>query len=91
MMDDSILLRSDEGANLVGARRQTVVAFEIVDYDTRRHSGWSVLVQGVLRTVSAPGELDQARRLTLAPWAPGAGGAPLSISCDVITGRRTTG
>ena len=91
MTDEAILIRTDEGTKLTGARQGAVVAFEIDDYDTTTRTGWSVLVQGMLRELCGPAELAEARRLDLAPWAPMETGAFVSISCDVISGRRIGG
>jgi len=91
VFDDSILIRSTEGAKLGAAWKGSVVAFEIDDYDPIGHTGWSVLVQGTARVLNAPTELAQARRQPLAPWALHDDGAFVAISCDIVSGRRISG
>ncbi|HVN49800.1 MAG TPA: pyridoxamine 5'-phosphate oxidase family protein [Acidimicrobiales bacterium] len=91
MLDDAILIRTAEGSKLSAAWKGAVVAFEIDDYDPLSHTGWSVLVQGTARVLTAPGELARARRMPLEPWAHPDEGAFVAISCDLMSGRRIAG
>jgi len=91
VMDDAILIRSTEGSKLSAAWRGAVVAFEIDDYDPLTHTGWSVLVQGTARVLNAPVELASARQQPLEPWAHPEEGAFVSITCDLLSGRRLAG
>jgi nitroimidazol reductase NimA-like FMN-containing flavoprotein (pyridoxamine 5'-phosphate oxidase superfamily) len=91
VMDDAILIRSTEGSKLSAAWKGAVVAFEIDGYDPLTHTGWSVLVQGTARVLNAPGELAEARQQPLEPWAHPDEGAFVSITCDLLSGRRIAG
>ena len=50
--DDRILIRSGEGAKMDAALQDTVVAFEVDDFDPMNHSGWSVVVTGVAGAIT---------------------------------------
>jgi hypothetical protein len=65
-----------------------VVAFEVDDFDATYHSGWSVAVTGVVSEVSDPVDLEQARELPIARWAPVGDEAVLAISTELVSGRR---
>jgi nitroimidazol reductase NimA-like FMN-containing flavoprotein (pyridoxamine 5'-phosphate oxidase superfamily) len=83
-----IVIRTGTGSKLDQALQNAVVAFEVDDYDAFRHTGWSVNVIGVAREITDPEELERARHLPLAHWAPGEAEHYVSISLDLITGRR---
>lgn len=83
---DRILLRSGAGTKLSAALRDTVVAFEVDDFDPVDHSGWSVVVTGVSRVIDDEDELRRIESAPLAHWAP-SNGHVVAISTDLITGR----
>lgn len=85
---DRILIRSSAGTKLDAALRDTVVAFEVDDFDSMYHSGWSVVVTGVATALRDPQELAAVERLPLAHWAPRAADHIVAISTEMITGRR---
>ncbi len=85
---DRILVLTGEGSKLDAAIRNAVVAFEVDDFDAMRHAGWSVLVTGVAREVTDPGELHELRRLPVTRWAPKGNGRMILIATDRISGRR---
>lgn len=85
---DRILLLTGEGSRLDAATRNAVVAFEVDDFDLMRHSGWSVVVTGVAREVTDPGELAALRDAPLTRWAPRGKGRLVAIATDMIAGRR---
>jgi nitroimidazol reductase NimA-like FMN-containing flavoprotein (pyridoxamine 5'-phosphate oxidase superfamily) len=86
--EDQILFRTGHGTKLAAATRNTVVAFEADDFDTLRHTGWSVMVTGVARQLTEPDELRAAEALHIPRWAPGDDGHVVSVSIEVISGRR---
>lgn len=86
--DDRILIRSGQGAKLDAALQDAVVAFEVDDFDPVSHSGWSVVVTGVARAVVDPSELRDLESAPLARWAPRGNGHVVSISTDLVSGRR---
>lgn len=85
----SILVRTGDGAVLRAARAGgTVVAFEVDNLDDLTLSGWSVLVTGTLREVTAVSAVLRAEQLPLAPWAGGERRHFVRITPGLISGRR---
>jgi transcriptional regulator with XRE-family HTH domain len=86
MLGDDIVFRTDSQA-AASAERQRV-SFEVDHLDETLAEGWSVLLSGDAAMVTTPAGLDQARSLTIAPWAgPGLDTYVRLIAHD-ITGRR---
>lgn len=88
LTDDAIVIRTAAGSKLQQAIDNAVVAFEVDDYDTLRHTGWSVNVVGIAREVTDPAVRSDIERLHLAHWAPGDASHLLAIGLDVVSGRR---
>lgn len=84
----SIVIRTNPGTKLDAATRHTVVAFEVDDIDPVYHCGWSVVVQGLARSVDDAGEIERLRRLPLATWTPAGTDRYVLISTDIVSGRR---
>jgi hypothetical protein len=84
---NAVVLRTDEGTKLEGARRG-VVAFECDDIDRTYHTGWSVLITGDAEEVHDPQEIARLERLPLGPWCEGPKPIWLRIRPRAITGRR---
>lgn len=61
VVEDAIVFRTAPGTKLEAATTEAVVAFEADDFDPVTREGWSVVVQGVAREVTDPGELDRIR------------------------------
>ncbi|TMC48451.1 MAG: pyridoxamine 5'-phosphate oxidase family protein [Chloroflexi bacterium] len=86
---NSIVFCTSPGTKLSALRSGPRVAFEVDDSRELYHAGWSVLVQGKAREVRDPEELDRLRRGPLWSWAvPSSTGHWVSVSIDVISGRR---
>jgi nitroimidazol reductase NimA-like FMN-containing flavoprotein (pyridoxamine 5'-phosphate oxidase superfamily) len=85
---ETILIRTGDGTKLDAATQNAVVAFEVDDLDSMYHSGWSVVVTGMAREVTEPGELSEIALKPLARWAHQGDGRVIAISTDVISGRR---
>jgi uncharacterized protein len=85
--DDCVIIRTGEGTKLAAALRNTVVAFEIDDYDARNESGWSVTVVGLASVVDAA-ESARLTRLPLRTWAPANRDRFVRIRPEYISGRR---
>jgi uncharacterized protein len=84
----SIVIRTHPGTKLDVATRHAVVAFEVDEIDPLYHSGWSVVVQGMARTVVDPDELARCRALPTAVWTPAVADRYVTVSTDLVTGRR---
>jgi uncharacterized protein len=83
----AVVLRTDEGTKLHGAR-EGWVAFECDDIDRTYHTGWSVMITGRAEQVTEPAEVARLERLPLGPWCPGPKSVWLRIRPRTITGRR---
>jgi nitroimidazol reductase NimA-like FMN-containing flavoprotein (pyridoxamine 5'-phosphate oxidase superfamily) len=59
------------GTKLDSAANNAVVAFEVDEIDPVAHTGWSVMVTGMARELTDPGELAAAQTPPLARWGPG--------------------
>ena len=90
LVDRVIYFKSGEGIKLEEAKRMAVVAFQIDQFDTCYHHGWSVLAVGPARVVGDPGLVDKVARSALRPWAPGHRDALIQITPESVTGRRIT-
>jgi nitroimidazol reductase NimA-like FMN-containing flavoprotein (pyridoxamine 5'-phosphate oxidase superfamily) len=88
LVDEQVVLRTGIGTKLDAATCETVVAFEVDDFDGLDHSGWSVLVTGFAREVTDPDELAVVQSANVPRWAPSKGERYIAISTDMISGRR---
>lgn len=85
----SLVIRTTDGAILRAARAGgAVVAFEVDNLDERTMTGWSVLVTGTLREVTAVSAVLRAEQLPLAPWAGGERRHFVRITPGLVSGRR---
>lgn len=85
---ENVLIRSGPGPKLQAAERGDMVAFEVDDIDEEQHTGWSVVVVGRARRLSAA---EQNRvELVPKPWAAGPRLHLVRITSTRITGRRLT-
>jgi len=82
-----ILIRTGVGTKLHAALDGAVVAFEVDDFDTMYHSGWSVVVTGPAREITDPEELARVEHLPIAHWAP-QDGHVMAIDPAIVSGRR---
>ncbi len=88
LLGDDIVFRTGAGTKLQAAASDTVVGFEVDDFDARGHGGWSVLVTGHAREIDSPEELAAAVRLPLQSWLPTAPERFVKIHTQLVTGRR---
>ena len=84
----AIYVRTNRGSKLDAAMRDAVVAFEVDEVDAVEHTGWSVVVTGVATVVTDEAELERLRHAPIARWAPEWEGYVLSISLELVSGRR---
>jgi uncharacterized protein len=89
VMDDAVVFRTIPGTKLAYAAAGAVLAVEADHYDPSLETGWSVLVRGVASELDDPDDVARARELLTASWIDGdAAEHFISVSCDLITGRR---
>jgi nitroimidazol reductase NimA-like FMN-containing flavoprotein (pyridoxamine 5'-phosphate oxidase superfamily) len=94
--DGDIVIRTHEAAALSLTSRQTgadpavagvVVAYEADDIDPNSHLGWSVVVTGYARLITAP-ELVERYRGLLRSWGAQPTDYAVRIRPDLVTGYR---
>src|SRR5262249_45496641 len=83
---NAVVLRTDEGTKLRGARGQSV-AYECDDIDRIYHTGWSVLFTGQAEEVRDPTEIERLEQLPIGPGGPGPRSVWMRIQPRTITGR----
>src|SRR4051812_34811935 len=85
---ERVVFRTAGGAKLTAAIGNTEVAFEVDGIEDGDHTGWSVVVHGVLKTVTAADEVEDLQKLDLRPWARAPKEHWLVIDPRRISGRR---
>lgn len=89
MLGDDIVFRTGTGMKLAAAVTNTIVAFEVDEFDHVHHTGWSVLVVGTASEIMAAADLAAARELGLDPWALGVEHTRfIRIDTEMVSGRR---
>lgn len=86
-----IVLRTGATSSLAAAVRGSVVAFEVDQIDPEARQGWSVVVTGRASEVRDTLELDRLRDLPLLPWVGGPVDHLITISIELVNGRRIGG
>lgn len=84
---DAVVFRTGIGSKLLKGVRTAPIAFEVDDYVTMDHSGWSVLVTGSAEEIDALSDAELAA-LRLLPWAGDARRAVVRLRIDQVHGRR---
>jgi hypothetical protein len=85
----SVLISTFPGSKLFALTHAKQATFEVDAVDRAEHSGWSVIITGVVEEVTRPNDLDRSRALAIAPWA--AAGEELRllrIRAYTVSGRR---
>jgi nitroimidazol reductase NimA-like FMN-containing flavoprotein (pyridoxamine 5'-phosphate oxidase superfamily) len=85
---EEILFRTANGSKLAAATRHAVVGFQVDEIDPRTRTGWSVLGVGEANEVVHPGRLAELAELLSDPWVDDHDGHTISISLQIISGRR---
>jgi nitroimidazol reductase NimA-like FMN-containing flavoprotein (pyridoxamine 5'-phosphate oxidase superfamily) len=85
---ESILFRTGTGSKLDALTQSPMIAFEADSVDENQRLGWSVLVKGRAREVTAAAELRAARELPLHLWIPAERPVWIRIVPTEVTGRR---
>jgi hypothetical protein len=85
LVDETVVIRTGRGTRLDIATRDSVVAFEVDDFDPGTARGWCVVVTGVAREVPAP-----VGGPTIEPplprWPPSEHGRIVAISTELLAG-----
>lgn len=88
MLGDDIIFRTTAPASADAGAGPGQVSFEVDQLDDALSEGWSVLVSGAARPVSAQPELDEVKALAIDPWAGGDRDVYVRIVAREVTGRR---
>ena len=83
----AVVLRTDEGTKLFGARHG-LVAFECDEIEGMSHTGWSVIITGRAEQIREAADVARLARLPLGPWCPGPKPVWLRLRPQTISGRR---
>ena len=86
--DGLIVMRTAAGTTVAGKVDDAVVAFEADDLDAATSSGWSVVVTGRATHVTDPESIARYQAVPLVPWAPGERDQFVTITTEVVEGRR---
>jgi uncharacterized protein len=84
----AIAFRSRRGSKLHALARAERACFEIDGDDGRPGATWSVIVAGVVETVTGASEIDRLARLGLDTRVAGDSETWLRIRTNVVSGRR---
>jgi uncharacterized protein len=86
--DHQVVFRTRPGSKLDAALRNAIVAFEVDEYDIQTRTGWSVTVVGPAAVVTDGTRLEELARLPFQPWVPGRRELFVTISIEIVHGRR---
>jgi uncharacterized protein len=90
VVDGLIVLRTAVGTTVARKVHDAIVAFEADDLDAATSSGWSVVVTGRCTRVTDPELIARYRNVPLVPWAPGERDQFVTITTQVVEGRRVS-
>jgi nitroimidazol reductase NimA-like FMN-containing flavoprotein (pyridoxamine 5'-phosphate oxidase superfamily) len=82
-----VVFRTSRGAAIAQTISQGPVSFDVDHLDETLGEGWSVLVTGTARVISASAELDRAAALGVEPWAGGERPVYVRLRVRQVTGR----
>lgn len=85
---DQVVFRTGVGTKLDAATCETIVAFEVDEFDPLAHTGWSVIVTGYASEVTDPTVHAALESAHIPRWAPSQGERYIAVSTQMITGRR---
>jgi len=88
MDGETIVFLTAEGTKLDASLRGGPVSFEIDETDRGARTGWSVIVTGWARVVTAPDHVARLQGLGLQPWSEHRKDNWVAIQPERITGRR---
>lgn len=89
VVDDAVIVRTSPYSVLGTYGRDSVLAFEVDQFDHERQRGWSVVARGRGEVVNDPEELDHIRSTwEPRPWAAGARTLYVRLRWTEVSGRR---
>jgi uncharacterized protein len=88
VIDELIMLRTAADTTVSRHVDRTIVAFEADELDGLSGSGWSVTVTGRAKLVTDPAAIARYRAAPLTPWASGEREHFVTITTELVEGRR---
>lgn len=88
LIGDRIYFRTGNTERLRAATTCAVVAFEVDHIDEEHHHGWTVVVTGVTEPIEHRDIVERLESIGVPQWAPIPQTRLVSLSTDVISGRR---
>ncbi len=87
---ETVVLRT--AADTTAARKvhDVIVAFEVDHLHAATSLGWSVVITGRATRVADPELIARYRKVPLEPWAPGERDQFVTITTEMIEGRRVS-
>jgi nitroimidazol reductase NimA-like FMN-containing flavoprotein (pyridoxamine 5'-phosphate oxidase superfamily) len=82
----TVLFRTAEGTKLFGTVMNDKVLFEVDDHNVA--DGWSVIIRGTARVLTAADEIHEADRAQLLPWIATEKLRFVRITPNEVSGRR---
>jgi nitroimidazol reductase NimA-like FMN-containing flavoprotein (pyridoxamine 5'-phosphate oxidase superfamily) len=90
VVGELIVLRTAADSTVARKVHDVITAFEADDLDAATSSGWSVVVTGRATRVTDPELMARYRNVALVPWAPGDRDQFVTITTEVVEGRRVS-
>lgn len=88
LVNGLIVLRAAARSAISQKVAGAVVAFEADELDAATGSGWSVVVTGRAELVTDPAAVARYRAVPLVPWAPGVRDQFVTVTTELVEGRR---
>jgi nitroimidazol reductase NimA-like FMN-containing flavoprotein (pyridoxamine 5'-phosphate oxidase superfamily) len=88
LLGSHVIIPTRPGSKVAAATANTVVAFEVDDFDPRTRTGWSVTTIGPSRLLTDPEEAEALDALGLRPWAPTPHRCYIAVRTSIWHGRR---
>jgi uncharacterized protein len=90
LVDGLIVLRTAADSTVARKVDGMIVAFEADELDAAARAGWSVTVTGRAGLVTDPEVVSRYRIVPLVPWAPGTRDQFMTITTELVEGRRVS-
>jgi len=82
-----VVFKTRKGAKFGAAVADTVIAFEVDQFDVRTRSGWTVTLTGRSKLVTSPAEQERLAGLGIDTWIPDREYF-IKVQTQLISGRR---
>jgi hypothetical protein len=86
--EQGVVIRTGVGSSFTAAVRNSVVAFQVDEFDSAARTGWSVTVTGHALAVTEPDEIARLHREGPTPWVPEQRSHFIRIVPELVSGRR---